>query len=97
MVQSLKKTQLAFDQTYFMPTILLRDSMSSLEKEQAMHEFVRQHDFPVILKSDVGCVEKVYVKFPARTTFAKRLPYCWGTIYFKSYELTQRVWIVLCS
>ena len=79
------ETQLAFDQTYFMPTILLRDSMSSLEKEQAMHEFVRQHDFPVILKSDVGCVGKGICKISSEDDIREKAPLLLGNYLLQKF------------
>jgi len=52
------QSQLAFNQKYFLPTVIIKDSLSVLEKENTISRFVDEHDYPVILKSDVGCVGK---------------------------------------
>jgi hypothetical protein len=51
-------TQLAFDQGYFLPTMLLDGNADNEEKKQQMVAFAEQHGYPLILKSDVGCVGK---------------------------------------
>ncbi|MEM7098051.1 MAG: hypothetical protein AAF541_07315 [Pseudomonadota bacterium] len=49
-------TQMAFDQAYFLPSILLTDGTPE-EIERAML-FAEQHGWPVILKPDIGAVGK---------------------------------------
>jgi len=51
-------TQLAFDQSHFLPTALVNASLSDSEKQQQIEGFAKQYGYPVILKSDVGCVGK---------------------------------------
>lgn len=52
------QSQLAFDQSYFLPTTLIAASLSIREKEKLINDFVGEHGYPIILKSDVGCVGK---------------------------------------
>jgi hypothetical protein len=55
-------SQLAFDQSYFLPSILLQEYLTLEEKKVAIRAFVDEHGFPVILKSNVGSVGKGIVK-----------------------------------
>lgn len=60
------ETQLAFSQDLFMPTILIDAALSVDQKTAVMNEFVDTHGFPVILKSDVGCVGKGICKLDSK-------------------------------
>lgn len=51
-------TQMAFDQTHFLPTILIEGQLADSEKRQQIVMFAAEHGYPLILKSDVGCVGK---------------------------------------
>ena len=51
-------TQMAFDQSYFLPTTIIKKELSQQEKMTAIRTFANSHGYPVILKSDVGCVGK---------------------------------------
>ncbi|MFK7913313.1 MAG: hypothetical protein AB8B93_05320 [Pseudomonadales bacterium] len=53
-------TQMAFEQSRFPATMLLRDSAS--ETVAAAAEFAKRHGFPLILKPDIGAVGKGVVK-----------------------------------
>lgn len=56
------ESQLAFNQDYFLPSILIDSELKVGEKKQKIYEFIEHHGYPVILKSDVGCVGKGLVK-----------------------------------
>ena len=52
------ESQMAFNQEYFLPTCLIKRDLSNEEKKAQILDFAKIHNFPVILKSDVGCVGK---------------------------------------
>ena len=56
------ETQLAFDQRLFLPSILLEASDNHDHKVAAISKFAAEHQFPVILKPDMGCVGKGVIK-----------------------------------
>lgn len=66
-------TQLAFDQSYFLPTELLKDALSSDEKQQQIMQFAQEHGFPVILKPDIGCVGKGILKIKNEKSLLEKL------------------------
>lgn len=56
------KSQLAFDQDYFLPSTLVSENLDVAEKKAFIQEFVQEHGYPVILKSNMGCVGKGIAK-----------------------------------
>lgn len=55
-------TQLAFDQTKFLPSALIAESSTKEEKVTQLEVFADRYAFPVILKPDMGCVGKGVTK-----------------------------------
>ena len=67
-------TQIAFNQDYFLPTELVNDNLTIADKKTQILDFVAQHGYPVILKSDVGCVGKGIAKIDNETELDEKLP-----------------------
>jgi len=67
-------SQLAFDQQYFLPSILIEGELTVDEKKQAITKFVAEHGYPVILKSNVGSVGKGIVKVASDEDVEKHTP-----------------------
>ena len=55
-------THNAFDEKYFLPTRLLPDQLTTQEKAAFIRTFGQQHGYPLLLKSNVGCVGKGIIK-----------------------------------
>jgi len=55
-------THQAFDEKYFLPTSLMPESFSTSEKIAFIIDFAKQHGYPLLLKSNVGCVGKGIIK-----------------------------------
>jgi len=55
-------THQAFDEKYFLPTSLMPESFSTSEKTEFIIEFANQHGYPLLIKSNVGCVGKGIIK-----------------------------------
>ena len=68
------ESQMLFDQQYFLPTSLVKATLSDTQKHQFILNFVAAHSYPVILKSDVGCVGKGIVKISSEADLDKRIP-----------------------
>ena len=64
-------TQMAFDQSYFLPTELLQPQSPDLS--QRAEAFATQHGFPLILKPDIGAVGKGVTKITDRKTLISAL------------------------
>ena len=56
------QSQLSFDQTRFLPSTLISETLSDDEKLELILSFAEQHGYPLILKSNVGCVGKGVAK-----------------------------------
>lgn len=67
-------SQLAFNQDYFLPSILLEDFLNIAEKESAIRSFAKEHGYPLILKSNVGSVGKGIVKINSNADIKKHTP-----------------------
>lgn len=72
------ETQLAFDQGFFLPTIRLETNLSNDEKERKLRAFIADHQYPIILKSDVGCVGKGVCKISSDQELAAKIPLLLG-------------------
>lgn len=83
------ESQLAFDQAYFLPTVLIHDTLSLLEKEKEITRFVTEHDYPVILKSDVGCVGKGICKISNDSELKEKLPLLLGDYILQKFTPHQ--------
>ncbi|MEH6357672.1 MAG: hypothetical protein V7745_01695 [Pseudomonadales bacterium] len=68
------ETHQAFDEKYFLPTDFLSDSLSPADKATAIKTFADQHGYPVLLKSNVGCVGKGIIKLSAHDDIEAALP-----------------------
>lgn len=79
------ESQLAFDQDFFMPTILIEDDISVDEKKAQMLAFVEQHGYPAILKSDVGCVGKGICKISSADDIAEKAPLLLGKFILQKF------------
>jgi hypothetical protein len=78
-------SQLAFDQRFFLPSELISESLSVEEKKQQIYSFVNEHEFPVILKSNVGSVGKGIVKLSARADVDKHTPRLLGDYILQKF------------
>lgn len=78
-------SQLAFDQQFFLPSILIEDSLGLNEKKEAIRAFVDQHEFPVILKSNVGSVGKGIVKVASDADIDKHTPRLLGDYILQKF------------
>lgn len=56
------KTQFAFDQHYFLPSDLIESHWPVSQKSEFIKRFAQAHGYPIILKSNMGCVGKAIVK-----------------------------------
>ncbi len=72
------ESQMLFDQQYFLPTSLVKATLSDTQKHQFILNFVAAHSYPVILKSDVGCVGKGIVKISSEADLDKKIPLLLG-------------------
>lgn len=59
------ETQLAFDQTHFLPSMLLNADLAEQEKVSLISSFAQDNGLPLILKPDMGCVGKGVIKLGA--------------------------------
>ncbi len=71
-------TQLVFDQSFFLPTILIPDRLSIAEKTCQLRAFVTAHQYPIILKSNVGCVGKGVCKLSTDSELEEKIPLLLG-------------------
>ena len=78
-------SQLAFDQQFFLPSILIEDALTVDQKKQAIHAFVKEHDYPVILKSNVGSVGKGIVKVASDEDVDKHTPRLLGGFILQKF------------
>lgn len=78
-------SQMAFDQSYFMPTELLEDSLSVEAKKKQIRAFVEVHNYPVILKSNLGSVGKGIVKLESDADIEKHTPRLLGGYILQKY------------
>jgi hypothetical protein len=79
------QTQQAFDQQYFLPTILLEDRLSMKEKQAKAEAFIEAAGYPVILKSDVGCVGKGISKISSHNELLSKLPLLIGDYILQKF------------
>ena len=78
-------SQLAYDQSHFMPSELL-DARHSLEQKKAqIYAFVAQHGYPAILKSDVGCVGKGICKLSNADDVERQAPLLLGHFILQKF------------
>jgi len=80
------ESQLAFKQEHFLATSLVKENLSIVEKKTFIKEFIDQHDYPVILKSDVGCVGKGIVKINSEHDLDDKLPLLIGDYILQKFN-----------
>ena len=79
------ESQMAFDQSYFMPTDLIEEQASLDEKKVQIRTFVKTHSYPVILKSNLGSVGKGIVKLESDADIDKHTPRLLGGYILQKY------------
>ena len=78
-------SQMAFNQKYFLPSVLLGEGLTVDEKKTIVTDFVSMHGFPVILKSDVGCVGKGLTKLDSESAADRKIPLLMGDFILQKY------------
>jgi hypothetical protein len=79
------ESQLCFNQDYFLPTILIKGSLSIEQKRKEITAFIDEHGYPVILKSDVGCVGKGICKFSKPEDLDAKIPLLLGDYILQKF------------
>lgn len=79
------ESQMSFDQQYFLPTSLVKSTLSDTEKRSFILKFVEAHNYPVILKSDVGCVGKGIVKISSEADLDEKIPLLLGDYILQKF------------
>lgn len=79
------ESQMAFNQDYFLPTSLVESSLSDAQKRDFILAFVEEHGYPVILKSDVGCVGKGIVKIASEADLDEKIPLLLGNYILQKF------------
>ena len=72
------ESQLAYNQDFFMPSELIQSEHSVEQKKAQIYAFIEQHDYPVLLKSDVGCVGKGICKLSSADDVERQTPLLLG-------------------
>lgn len=78
-------SQRSFDQRYFLPTTLVSEEWSLEEKKEFIFEFVQKYGYPVILKSNLGCVGKAIVKLNDASAVEKHTPRLMGDFILQDF------------
>lgn len=78
-------SQQAFNQDLFLPTILLDDRLGQAEKEDLIFDFIEEQGYPVLLKSDVGCVGKGICKISTPQDVKDKVPLLLGNFLVQKY------------
>ena len=79
------ESQMAFDQQYFLPSTLIAGGTALDEKLHQIHAFANQHGFPLILKSDVGCVGKGVAKLSSTKDIEAKTPLLMGNFILQKF------------
>ncbi len=79
------ESQMAFNQKYFLPTSLVESSLSNDQKRDFILAFIEEHGYPVILKSDVGCVGKGIVKIASEADLDEKIPLLLGNYILQKF------------
>lgn len=82
-------TQLAFDQSLFLPTSLVSGGASDEAKRVQIQLFAKTHGYPFILKSDVGCVGKGIRKVRAEQELDEVIPLLLGDYILQKFTPYQ--------
>lgn len=78
-------TQHAFDQRFFLPSALVSHTLSVIEKEQLIRGFAEEHQFPLILKSNLGSVGKGIVKLKSDADIERNAPLLLGDYIIQKF------------
>ena len=78
-------TQFAFDQTHFLPTKAIPDTLNPMAKESLVQQFGEEHGYPLILKSDIGSVGKGVAKLHGSNEIAARISNLRGPYLVQKY------------
>ncbi len=79
------ESQMSFNQEYFLPTALVKDNLSVDAKREFILKFIEEHGYPVILKSDVGCVGKGICKISSLEDLDEKVPLLMGNYMLQKY------------
>lgn len=79
------QSQLAFNQDFFLPTALVEGRWKTEQKQAFILEFIEQHGYPVILKSDVGCVGKGICKISTLDDLQEKAPLLLGDYILQKF------------
>ncbi|MBT8115575.1 MAG: hypothetical protein KJP04_09345 [Arenicella sp.] len=79
-------TQQSFDQSYFPTTALIPGDVSVAQKKQQIYSFIERHAYPVVLKSNVGCVGKGIVKLSDADAVEKHTPRLLGDYIVQDFS-----------
>lgn len=79
------ESQMAFDQTYFLPSKLIANNLDVETKKQQILDFIAEHGYPVVLKSDVGCVGKGIVKLSEPADVDAKTPLLLGDYILQQF------------
>jgi hypothetical protein len=78
-------SQLKFDQQYFLPSALVIHSWSVEDKISFISTFAKEHQYPLILKSNVGSVGKGIVKVNGAEDIEKHAPNLLGDFIVQAF------------
>ena len=78
-------TQMAFDQHFFLPTELILGEWDLKQKKQQILKFVDTQGYPVILKSNMGCVGKGVVKVSSLEEVDRNVPLLIGDYLLQKF------------
>lgn len=79
------ESQMAFNQASFLPTSLVKDTLTLDEKKIFILNFIEEHGYPIILKSDVGCVGKGIVKITTLADLDEKIPLLIGDYILQKF------------
>ena len=79
------ESQLAFDQRFFMVSALVEESWSDDKKKAFILDFAEEHGYPLILKSNVGCVGKGIAKVKNQEDVDKHTPRLMGDYILQKF------------
>ena len=79
-------SQHAFDQQRFPPSALIAGESAAALKKQQIYDFIKQHDYPVVLKPNIGCVGKGIVKLSRAADVEKHAPRLLGDFIIQDFS-----------
>jgi len=79
------ESQMAFDQSFFLPSELVLDDQNVEQKKNFIYGFIERHGYPVVLKSNVGSVGKGIVKLSNVDDVEKHTPRLLGDYILQKF------------